>query len=139
MGKAVTRFEWENVLSPRRGDDRHWAQLLFTLEMFSYWCHLADHRAVRTDLQLAELIREADGKGYRSISNDKKAAECIIEDLEMLQLFLLKRIRHDKPRAWWRFIDRHNDGVAIVGAGKRRTKGGFGYWLNASLEITTGR
>ena len=161
--RSVDRLQVNGVLRPRRAEDRYWAQLLFTLGMFSYWCHLPDHRAVLRAEEIAGLIREkTGGSGYRDIGDDSSAAEHIKEDLDMLELFLLKRIRSYTKSPWWRFIRRYND-ISIIGVDKRThggvdtrefggadqggngrvagkadkqaKKGGFRFWLNTAFEI----
>jgi CheY-like chemotaxis protein len=125
----------EGFLSPRSSgrEDRYHAQLLVTLGFFSYWCHLPDQRAARTPGEIAAIISTRTGNSYRNITDIKKIADKISDDLDVLNLKIQNKIRTEYHNTWWRFLWR-SDSSRVIGV-KRGDRSQYYYWLNASLKL----
>jgi len=119
-----------NPKSPARAEHRKWAQLLVTLGFFSYWCHLPDHRAIRTPEEIDEIIRMNTGKPYGDLET---ACSRMYEDIELLEIVTLQKLRKARHDAFFRFFILNRD-LTIIGH-TRLSSNKTGYWLNASLVL----
>jgi hypothetical protein len=128
----------------RVGDDhRRWAKLLVTLGFFSYWCHLPDHRAVRTGKEIGEIIKKRTGKPYPSLGPQRESSEDLAEpvsartgreisnEIELLEVVIMRLLQNDRHNVWWRYFI-HSSDLDIIG--KKKVSGDC-YWLNASLVL----
>lgn len=131
----------EGILLPtRRGnnrdkeEDREWAKLLATLGFFSYWCHLPDHRALRTSAEIADVIAEANnGNRYRKAKTAREAADWITNDILHLGRYIERTIEGERHNDWWRFLGREKD-LHVFGR-TRMSSSDTGYWLNGSIRF----